>query len=106
MTTQKNDYTELWQNPDNWRLYGFYVCREDPRLIVPKRLRLTGWTLNFAHRQAYQLFVALLAVIIVPNLVVDALNLGTMSWVRSVTIILSILAAVVLTWWASRLRVE
>lgn len=26
---------------------------EDPRIVVPRRIRWAGWTLNFAHRAAW-----------------------------------------------------
>jgi uncharacterized membrane protein len=44
---------ELWKDPKNWRWKVFYYCKEDPRLLVPKRLRWTGWTVNFAHPKAW-----------------------------------------------------
>lgn len=46
----------LWQDPANWSPPGIYRCAEDPRLIVPKRRRWAGWTLNFAHRGAWLVF--------------------------------------------------
>jgi hypothetical protein len=106
MSTQLNEYEALWQNPVNWRLYIFYACREDPRLIVHKRFRVTGWTMNFAHPQAYFLFAALLAVVILPITVVEIAGVGEVGWVRPVTLVISMLAAFALTWWASRLRVK
>jgi len=36
-------------DPDNWKLGIFYFCRADQRMIVPKRIRGLGWTLNFAR---------------------------------------------------------
>ena len=36
-------------DPDNWKLGIFYFCRADQRMIVPKRVRGLGWTLNFAR---------------------------------------------------------
>ena len=42
-----------WQNPANWssaRL-GFYFSKQDTRTWVPKRKRITGWTLNLAKPQ-------------------------------------------------------
>ena len=106
MNTQPKDYSELWRDPRNWRLYVIYVCREDPRLVVPKRLRVTGWTMNFAHPKAALLFAALLAVVLAPIAVVEATSLSTVAWVRPVTLMISILAALALTWWASKLRID
>ena len=39
-------------DPDNWKLGIFYFCRADPRIIVPKRIRGLGWTINFARPSA------------------------------------------------------
>ena len=44
---------KFWKDPGNWRLNAFYYCKSDPRIIVPKRSRLLGWTMNFAHFKAW-----------------------------------------------------
>ncbi|MEI8109114.1 MAG: DUF5808 domain-containing protein [Verrucomicrobiota bacterium] len=36
-------------DPSHWRLGSFFFCPADHRLIVPKRMRGLGWTLNFAR---------------------------------------------------------
>ena len=36
-------------DPSYWKLGIFYFCPADHRLIVPKRMRALGWTLNFAR---------------------------------------------------------
>ncbi len=43
----------LWADPINWRAHFIYVCKTDPRVVVPKRNKWDGWTLNFAHRAAW-----------------------------------------------------
>lgn len=106
MYPQTDKEREQWENPDNWRYYVFYVCREDPRLIVPKRLRLTGWTMNFAHPEAFLLLGLLLVIVIGPVIVIEVSGLSLAKWVRPATVVFSILAAVVFTWWASRLRMK
>ena len=45
----ENDINELWKNPRNWRVGFVYYCKDDPRVIVPKRIKIMGWTLNFAN---------------------------------------------------------
>jgi uncharacterized membrane protein len=52
-----------WANPENWGLV--YHCPQDPRVIVPKRQRYMGWTINFAHSMAIP---ALLLALLVPAL--------------------------------------
>src|ERR1700677_1316185 len=40
----------LWNDPSNWRGYRWYYCKDDPRIIVPRRWgALTGYTRNRAH---------------------------------------------------------
>ena len=38
----------------------FYFNRNDPRIIVPKRTRFLGWTINFARPASYLMLVVLL----------------------------------------------
>ena len=52
-----------WQDPRNWQAGIFYFCRDDPRLFVPKRLRWTGWTLNFARPGAYVFMIGLIVLL-------------------------------------------
>jgi hypothetical protein len=44
---------ELHADPRHWKLAIFYVCREDPRVLVPKRIRGLGWTVNLARPATY-----------------------------------------------------
>jgi len=48
----KLSYDQLHADPANWKWGIFYFCREDPRVIVPKRIRGLGWTINFARPSA------------------------------------------------------
>ena len=47
---------------DNYKWKSFYFNRKDPRILVPKRMRLLGWTLNFAHKESYAWLIVLLVV--------------------------------------------
>ena len=59
MDEQKRKY-ELWhRDPSNWRAGVFYFNRKDPRLIVPKRNPMLGWTLNFANPLTYLILLFL-----------------------------------------------
>ena len=49
-------------NPDNWKLGFLYVCKDDPRIIVPNRNKGFGWTLNFARPLAIPLMLLLLGI--------------------------------------------
>lgn len=44
-------------NPGNWKLGVFYFCREDSRILVPKRIRGLGWTVNLARPLAIPFFL-------------------------------------------------
>jgi len=56
---------ELWEDNANWKLGAIYVCKEDPRVVVRKRIWRgggalsggVGWTFNFAHRASALLTV-------------------------------------------------
>ncbi|PRY15943.1 DUF5808 domain-containing protein [Kineococcus rhizosphaerae] len=55
------------QAPDDdrfWRAGLFYVNRDDPALLVPKRVGV-GWTLNFGHRVGAVIGVGLLVLVAV-----------------------------------------
>jgi hypothetical protein len=51
----------LHADPAHWKLGIFYFCRQDHRIIVPKRIRGLGWTINFARPAAYAWIVFLAA---------------------------------------------
>ena len=42
--------------PERWRLGFFYVCKNDPRILVPRRSG-GGITLNLAHRRAWGVLI-------------------------------------------------
>lgn len=62
---QHDDLTKLWEDERNWGhgVWGCYFCKEDPRLIVPKR-RMIGGTFNMAHRLAVPLLTLILVLLI------------------------------------------
>jgi uncharacterized membrane protein len=45
----REELDRLWRDPRRWSAIGIYRCPADPRVIVPKRARWAGWTLNFAR---------------------------------------------------------
>ena len=63
------------KDPHN-RRWGLYYCRADPRVIVPKRLKWMGWTVNAARPSAIPVVLLLIAVVAVPLFVVDAIGAG------------------------------
>jgi hypothetical protein len=53
---------ELHTDPANWKWGIFYVCRADPRIIVPKRIRGLGWTINLGQPMALPFVMLLVAI--------------------------------------------
>ncbi len=48
---------------DVW-VHFFYINRYDSRIIVPKRNKMMGWTLNFGNPYTYVLIMILIALVI------------------------------------------
>jgi uncharacterized membrane protein len=46
-------FDRLWADDRNWTRLGLYRAPDDPRLIVPKRIRPLGWTVNVAHSTSW-----------------------------------------------------
>jgi len=65
---------QLWHDPRHWTAGIIYHCDADPRVIVPKRWRWGGWTLNFAHRSAWLVLFGALAIAVGPTLIVVAMG--------------------------------
>jgi uncharacterized membrane protein len=47
----------------NYKWNSFYVNRHDRRIIVPKRNRASGWTLNFARIETYLILIIFLSLV-------------------------------------------
>lgn len=73
MTREELD--RLWASPKNWSIV--YRCKEDPRVIVPRRRRWMGWTINFAHPLAWLVLLLSVAIALGPFLVL--LRIGVVS---------------------------
>ncbi len=54
---------ELHKDPSNWHLFVFYFCPKDPRIVVKKKLGITGWTLNFANPLAVPFLILTIGLI-------------------------------------------
>ena len=66
---------DCWKDPQN-RRWGVYCCKSDPRVIVPKRLKWVGWTINFARPSAIPVVLLTLAILLVPVTIAKALYGG------------------------------
>jgi hypothetical protein len=64
----------LWSDPAHWRWLGIYSCKKDPRIIVPKKIKRMGWTMNFAHAGASLALVLVLLASTVPVIYLKSVN--------------------------------
>lgn len=67
----REELEACWKDPEN-RKRGVYYCKADPRVIVPKRLKWMGWTINFARPSAIPVMLLTLTIVAVPTLFVRA----------------------------------
>ncbi|MFS2190313.1 DUF5808 domain-containing protein [Mucilaginibacter sp. Mucisp84] len=56
---------EPTEDSNNYKYGVFYYNKDDSRIIVPKRIKYMGWTVNFAHPLSYLIIAGILAVVIV-----------------------------------------
>ncbi len=68
----------LWADKDNWLWGAIYYCKNDPRLVVPKPIKWTGWTMNFAYPwRAIGLIIFILFAASLPFIIELKLNIAT-----------------------------
>jgi len=71
MKPMKNDFDQFENDrksddPMNYKWGIFYFNRKDPRIMVPKRIKWMGWTLNFGNNYSYiYLFLAIVFLIFI-----------------------------------------
>ncbi|QEM13154.1 MULTISPECIES: DUF5808 domain-containing protein [Mucilaginibacter] len=56
---------EPTEDLSNYKYGVFYYNKDDNRIIVPKRIKYLGWTLNFARPVSYLIMGILLALVVV-----------------------------------------
>jgi uncharacterized membrane protein len=62
MTIEDQQKDRMKTDPDNYKWGLFYFNRSDPRILVPKRNNMMGWTLNFASPYSYLFLVAIVLI--------------------------------------------
>lgn len=79
-----------WKDPRNWK-WRVYYCKGDPRVIVPRRWKWMGWTVNFARPSAIPITLLLLAIVAAPWFIVSAKGAGSgielMTLAASITVL-------------------
>jgi len=71
----REEIEACWKDPRNWK-WRVYYCQADPRAIVPRHWKWMGWTVNFARPSAIPVLLLLLAIVLVPLFILDALGAG------------------------------
>jgi uncharacterized membrane protein len=61
------DNLDPTQHPENYKWGMFYFNSQDDRIIVRKRLRGFGWTLNFARPESYFILLLFFAAVFFSN---------------------------------------
>ena len=67
---------EACRNDPHNQKRGVYYCKADPRVIVPKRLKWMGWTLNAARPSAIPVVLLVTTILTVPGAIVRVLGGG------------------------------
>jgi uncharacterized membrane protein len=51
-------------NPENYKWGVFYFNRKDSRVVLPRRNRMMGWTMNFASPYTYLIIIGFIVLAI------------------------------------------
>lgn len=92
---------DLWSDPGNWKYGLIYHCRADPRVIVPKRLRWTGYTVNFGHAAAWPALAAIVGAVLAPFGLAFVLPADQVAVGVGVAFVLAIVALIWVCHWES-----
>jgi hypothetical protein len=88
---------QLWRDPANWKSGLIYYCQGDPRVIVPRRPKWRGWTINFAHRYSLPALLIITLIVGLPLFFLAIYGLvGTWIWWA---VLITIVTAVCLACW-------
>jgi hypothetical protein len=69
MTREEIEARRKDPRKSKWR--HIYFCPEDPRVIVPRRIKWMGWTLNFARPSAIPTLLLIVAFLVIPLRMVE-----------------------------------
>jgi len=85
-----------WRDPAHWQKGIYYRCAEDPRLIVPKKKKWHGWTLNFARPMAIPALLLMMVFVASPlvALAYYGYDPRTLIWWVGLIIVLVILSGI------------
>jgi hypothetical protein len=87
---RREELESHWKDPEN-RKWGVYYCKADPRVIVPKRPKWMGWTINAARPSAIPVMLLMLVILVVPGAIVRVLNGGNRGFLVAVAASVAVL---------------
>ncbi|MDA3925019.1 MAG: hypothetical protein PF904_10015 [Kiritimatiellae bacterium] len=67
-------FDKYWADKANWKWSCFYCCKDDLRVIVPKKPAWAGRTLNFAHTKSYWYLLWTFVLPFAPVLLLDKMD--------------------------------
>ena len=73
----REEIEACWRDPSNYKWGGIYYCKADPRVIVARRFKWMGWTVNFARPTAIPIALLLASIVAVPVVLVRAWGAGS-----------------------------
>ena len=99
----KEELEKLWADKNNWLWGAIYYCKEDPRLVVPKPIKWTGWTMNFAYPwRAIGLIIFILFAASLPFIIESRLNIATPAVICVTLAVVAVLVVGLLAYLSSK----
>jgi hypothetical protein len=99
----KEELETLWKDKNNWRWGAIYYCKNDPRLVVPKPLKWTGWTMNFAYPwRAIGLIIFILLAAYLPIYIEMKLNIAEPAVICITLIVIAVVIIGLFTYLSSK----
>jgi len=99
----KEELETLWRDKNNWRWGAVYYCKKDPRLVVPKRVKWTDWTVNFAYPwRAIGFIIFILIAASLPFIIELKLNIATPVVISVTLAVVAVLIVGLLAYLSSR----
>lgn len=63
------------ENVNNYKFGIFYSNKDDWRIVVPRKNKALGWTLNFANKATYLFILAMLVAVLLVYFITKKYNL-------------------------------
>jgi uncharacterized membrane protein len=67
MKFEDHELERMRKDPENYKWGIFYFNPKDPRIILPKRNKILGITVNFASPYSYLIIIGIVAFAVIMN---------------------------------------